>query len=1185
MRPVSRVVAVAAFALASLLSSCSALPRAMGDLEESVTQELEKNDQPPQGVLGLARELDSLEYSIDKYGSVVPKQADVWGQARLTMHRQEYELEMRAELNKFAESLQGSLYRSDQAFLASAMSLQAAVASRRGKDSSTQVNTQVVDAKDPPGVTGDETKVINRAKPLESKQFGFTAEKLSLEPTLRLSQKDRYLRHLHELRRINEGDDNTDSPGYALNLVRVPVSVLTGSCTKSGWGAECTVTASLQLNDDLLPTTFRNLVIKDIVDLLTIPLTRVMDDKKALGDLLAQLPKYHNELVKVQQSLSVTAGKARSWAKEGVLPKEEVQSLLRNNYSTLLPQTMQAREREQAMQAREREADEANQAASQANAKILGEMKRTIGSIAPTSRRRVASLPLPPSQLVGVLGEEQLTIILLNIYKQFQDHLTAKGQPYHLDVHNALEEELKGAYEVLTELEARPLWQVGGPALAKAIRKMDQEAIEALRGDFLTALTNLRPNNAKAAPKDRIEHGITASLAWAILVESAMLNERLLEDMKATQAAKGCPCPPEGGMPFYLPDPSPEARKLFNDYVRCRWPIYVFAIDPTTEDQNIADTFSQRREMQLALSLAFTSGRIGARTMTRYMRRIEVDMQTIALNRTVVGFSHGPDTFGWRFYPRFQTPPIPSNLETFFCDFLWGGKSLDCDLCHRRLENGPRECVALVVMPSFVPHINLDFHANWFKLAHPTCKALTNTQAMRLSHKVQTLRDCAGDACDEGRYRPGDKGLLLNRVEQLSARLPLQHQLVNIPYENTHGGFEMFNTGTSDLAPELIGWYGGAGIGIDPKEEYSSVFLVGDHFSVHQTRVVVGGVALNATLPDNRVLDNKPAEAKNLQVELLSRQIMRIIIPRAALPKSGSVDVHVGTPYGVSNHLSIPVVGVTPPAPPAGYALADAVVKAKYLFHSPAPGVFCPMLIDPPEGKFRINWNAPTGHTLSAAEAVFSIMVDKSEVRIRIPVTAHDGYFEVANTDKSKAMTAFANMLLGAIGDLRRYSPEKLPPTPLEGTVTIYPVSPTAPAPPLVVPGIPPAGNPNNAPGVPLPNITTPPINGGANPKHWLPVAPPTANGAQRPQEGLASNKQPAGMLPPPKQHADGGAPQDQQVNPGNKPAVNATAAPQLIVPSVVIHQGTVPMHDVKPVVATGKIKVELEHVQPGHPK
>ena len=40
--------------------------------------------------------------------------------------------------------------------------------------------------------------------------------------------------------------------------------------------------------------------------------------------------------------------------------------------------------------------------------------------------------------------------------------------------------------------------------------------------------------------------------------------------------------------------------------------------------------------------------------MTRYSASKRTD--TIALNRTQVGFSHGENTFGWQLYPRFQTP-------------------------------------------------------------------------------------------------------------------------------------------------------------------------------------------------------------------------------------------------------------------------------------------------------------------------------------------------------------------------------------------------------------------------------------------------------------------------------------------------------------------------------------------------
>src|SRR5262249_41846015 len=136
---------------------------------------------------------------------------------------------------------------------------------------------------------------------------------------------------------------------------------------------------------------------------------------------------------------------------------------------------------------------------------------------------------------------------------------------------------------------------------------------------------------------------------------------------------------------FFGPNPSPEAREAFNQYVRMRWPIKVFALDPVEQDQNIADEYARRREEQIALALAFASGKISAQAMMRFDRRIEWDMATIALNRTVTGFTHGADTFGWRFTPRFQSPPIESGLTTFGQTLL-GGPTTDHDIRKRQLE-------------------------------------------------------------------------------------------------------------------------------------------------------------------------------------------------------------------------------------------------------------------------------------------------------------------------------------------------------------------------------------------------------------------------------------------------------------------------------------------------------------------
>ena len=111
----------------------------------------------------------------------------------------------------------------------------------------------------------------------------FGDKPLGLEPTLHLDQLSRYLNHLNQLRRINEGDDSADSPGYSLNLVRVPVSITPGSLTRKGHGAEITFIAEPILGDDLLPATFRNLVINDLVDIIAPPLTWAVNDPDCLA--------------------------------------------------------------------------------------------------------------------------------------------------------------------------------------------------------------------------------------------------------------------------------------------------------------------------------------------------------------------------------------------------------------------------------------------------------------------------------------------------------------------------------------------------------------------------------------------------------------------------------------------------------------------------------------------------------------------------------------------------------------------------------------------------------------------------------------------------------------------------------------------------------------------------------------
>ena len=315
-------------------------------------------------------------------------------------------------------------------------------------------------------------------------------------------------------------------------------------------------------------------------------------------------------------------------------------------------------------------------------------------------------------------------------------------------------------------------------------------------------------------------------------------------------------------------------------------------------------------------------GRINANQFSRFARRLESEYETVDLNRTQIGFSHGDDVFGWRFYPRFQAPPVSGNISTLVRDNILGGPSRNRLLRGERLEPGPRECVALVVMPSFVPNFTLEVATNWFGLANPKHKAFDHTQAMHLSRKVQAIRANNCTVTDAGRYRAGDLGRLVNRAEQLSARLPLQTLGGQVPTDGNLGGFELFVNGTSDLAPELYGWYGAPGI---DRGKDTTLFLVGDHFSVTQSRVLVG----------NQEVTNK---------KLISRQVMQVTVPQSAIPTArGEIQVNVATPYGVSQDLLVPVANL--PKPPVAVAALPNAAAVTYEKQGTNAG----------DGKFRLD--------------------------------------------------------------------------------------------------------------------------------------------------------------------------------------------------------------------------------------
>jgi hypothetical protein len=860
-------------------------------------------------VAHLARCIDRLEQRIDKVGSIVVKQPDIWGQARLARYRREFEQEMEKEREGFRDTIQGSVSRREQSYLSAAMALDASLA-----------NPILEESDKPPKAPPATPALPGAAPPLKTDGLGrITAtgsrsnqeiKGISIEPTVYLDQKARYLNHLHELRRINDGDDTADFPGYALHLVRIPVSVLPGSQTRKGYGAEVTITATPFLHPELLPTTMRRLVINGLVDQFAVPMWQTLDlfAQNALERPYFEAMRLIYQKTQLQDAPADRVSPAARdrkvlWINHELRRLERLRSRMSNcedcepdpitALAGVRPRPLQLISVEQPPKAGGQPDTALRGSMEQLDFRAMHEQLQCALSNyrLQASHAQRSRLGLPVSQFGKVYGYEVLFLIGAEAYdrllalrsqggRAFGPNVDGAGRDVIAfeDVLNFLRAEIEAAYDLLDTPEFQVLWTFCGPELAQAIRSRDQRKIDHLRERFLAPLT---------WREEGIKHDITAVLAWAVMVEATLLNDWLMQDVRITAHSHNRFCPEDAWIDFVNPRPTPEARVVFNDHVRARWPAHMFAIDPVVQDQNLGDKTERSRELQLALAVAFSRGLISGHSLTRMMRRMEEEAETISLNRTAAGFVHGADTFGWRFSPRYQTPPVEGSVLTGVRDLVLGGPVRDHQRKHRELEAGPRECVALVVMPSFVPTCTFDIRANWFRLDDPKRTIASIEETMQLSREVTRLKN-VGLACSDARcYREGEINRLQRRVDQLADELPLQTLLARTPYELDLSGFELFTRSRIDLGPEITNH---AGLpGINPNGP-TTLYLVGDHFSLHETKVIAGGLPV--------------AEA-----EVLSRQVIRLTIPSGAqtIERGTAVDVQVATPYGVSPHHRIPI--------------------------------------------------------------------------------------------------------------------------------------------------------------------------------------------------------------------------------------------------------------------------------------
>ena len=156
--------------------------------------------------------------------------------------------------------------------------------------------------------------------------------------------------------------------------------------------------------------------------------------------------------------------------------------------------------------------------------------------------------------------------------------------------------------------------------------------------------------------------------------------------------------------------------------------------------------------------------------------------------------------------PRFQNPPNQrTNIGVIASQLIGGGPGPDYGTKKSKLEPGIRELTAVLLLPTFLPTMRIDVAGNWFKLTDPEHLIFHTKRGLEQGRQVQELRQAVLDACSTRRYRGDDLRVLQSKLVQLEAMLPMQSKVIQVPFENTASGFELFSEGATALVPELCG--------------------------------------------------------------------------------------------------------------------------------------------------------------------------------------------------------------------------------------------------------------------------------------------------------------------------------------------------------------------------------------------
>ncbi len=1079
----------------------------------------------PVSVIDISNRLDHLSESLRDDGLVVVKRPDVFSQARMTHFRTDFENQLVTDLKMFHLVLAARINRLDSATTTQTTNLSGALAAPGttnlhsvGGSTSSAGLPSPPSAASIPGTSStlDPTKNSFSSLGLDTNIPNAQAVLgLGVDPTVYLDEKRRFLEHLNQLRRINHGPDQNDSSGYGLYLIRLPVSITPGERTYQGFGAELAVTAEHEFPPDFLQSSFRNLVINDLVDQLSPPIYEVIrsgtlkilkahhDAQSHLNQLKAEFPvkfaklrKYYFEptdesvlgLPPIQNAIEPIArfiardpadyphivdprfsapsevlerrfsilkeafkanvqveesygqpdidaqlaqfdeienkllqGKQIKPGKSGDIPNlvSAIKRLLTQSlfptgnaqadaitasrfndfffdlYSTSLDDDRKLLDMAQILDSEYcdeigRSSKEIAEVAKQEA--LLHRLKLSL----PSTRNTKQRYPIAPLEMMDFFLEDNIYVLANTI----NDSLLTPN-PRLTDIRSHLRQSLYVAYDVMSQplpdagtyvpldnidlindiykaVKARE-FTAPGPGQKSVLKKKFDELVKLLESGNRR---NIYDKNAKS-------YRPIAPLAWAIAIDAGLLDAEFRDYIPRVFAANDFVSPIPENARFYCQHESliAPAVPIFQQFVKLRWPVITFAIDPVAEQQNVADSFSLQRDLQLALSFAFATGQIGFGQLNTFRRQIQQSSDTIALNRTVTGFIQDNDTFGFRFTPRFQNPPMQrTNFGVIASQLISGGPGPDYQTKKSKLEPGMRELTAILLLPTFLPTLRMEVSSNWFKLNDPEHLVFHTRRMMERGREVQELRRTVVDACSELQYRRADLNVLKAKLAQLEQILPAQSKVVQLPFENTASGFDLFADGATALVPELSGYDAvdyvrapGTTGGGNPTD----IFIYGKYFDLLDTYAIAGGITIpriGSTQNQSSASTVATATPAQAYLEIISREVAHLNIPSTAQPTTTIdgktyLEVYLATPSGISNRVLVPYMAATP-APLVAFDLSTDTQELD-VFYQWSTGADARLFATDDPGTvdkkpLKISWDAATGMAPKTLLATFS---------------------------------------------------------------------------------------------------------------------------------------------------------------------------------------------------------------------